>query len=55
MLGFSVAVAAAAAAVAIAAVAVVAIAAFAAIAALVFQLHFFVFSFRLKRSEALIA
>ena len=53
MLGFSVAVAAAAAAVA--AVAAVAVVAVAAIAALVFQLHFFVFSFRLKRSEALIA
>ena len=50
VLGFSVAAAAA-----VAAVAVVAIVAVAAIAALVFQLHFFVFSFRLKRSEALIA
>ena len=55
VLGFSVAVAVAAAAAAVAAVAVVAIVAVAAIAALVFQLHFFVFSFRLKRSEALIA
>ena len=49
MLGFRVA------AIAVVAVTAVAVVAIVAAAALVFQLHFFVFSFRLKRSEALIA